>query len=36
MAYRFRFSTPDERARSSNVWQTELLGQFPQVPARRP
>lgn len=36
MAYRFRFSTPDERARSGNVWQTELLGQFPQVPPRRP
>jgi len=36
MAYAFRFSTPMERQTTGNVWQTRLLGQFPQVKPRLP
>ena len=36
LAYRYRFSTPQERARSGHVWQAQYLGEFPRVPARRP
>lgn len=36
LAYRYRFSTPAEREISGNLWQAELLGQFPQVKPRRP
>ncbi|MCB1773996.1 MAG: lipase maturation factor family protein [Gammaproteobacteria bacterium] len=36
MAYRYRFTTPAERAGSGRVWDAELLGQFPFVPPRRP
>ena len=35
-AYRYRFTTPKERAESGNWWQAEYLGEFPNVPPRRP
>jgi hypothetical protein len=34
--FRYRFTTPQERARSGNWWKAEYLGQFPDVPPRRP
>jgi hypothetical protein len=36
MAYRYRFTTPEERAGSGRVWHAELLGEFPRVPPRHP
>jgi hypothetical protein len=36
LVYRYRFTTPDERARSGKWWQAEYLGEFPQVAPRRP
>ena len=36
LAYRYRFTTPQERAASGNWWQAELLGEYPDVPPRRP
>jgi len=34
--YRYRFTTADERARSGNWWKAEYLGEYPDVPPRRP
>jgi hypothetical protein len=36
LAYRYRFTTRDERTRNGNWWQAEYLGEFPDVPPRRP
>jgi lipase maturation factor 1 len=36
LAYRYWFSSPQERAESGNWWQAAYLGEFPQVPPRRP
>lgn len=36
LAYRYRFTTPTERAASGNWWQADLLGEYPDVPPRRP
>jgi lipase maturation factor 1 len=36
LAYRYRFTTPEERRRTGNWWQAEYLGEFPDVPPRRP
>ena len=36
LAYRYRFTDAEEYARSGQVWHTELLGEFPRVPPRRP
>ncbi|HEY4039936.1 MAG TPA: lipase maturation factor family protein [Burkholderiaceae bacterium] len=36
LAYRYRFTTPRERSRTGNWWQAEYLGEFPDVPPRRP
>jgi hypothetical protein len=36
LAYRYRFTTPQERARSGNWWAAEYLGEYPDVPPRRP
>lgn len=36
LAHRFRFSTPEERVRDGNFWQSHYLGEFPRVPPRRP
>lgn len=36
LVFRYRFTTPGERAESGNWWQLEYLGQFPQLPPRRP
>jgi len=35
-AWRYRFTTPQERAQSGNWWKREYLGIFPMVPPRRP
>jgi hypothetical protein len=35
-AYRYRFTTPKERAESGNWWKAEYLGEFPDVAPRRP
>jgi hypothetical protein len=36
LAYRYRFTTPQERARAGNWWAAEYLGEYPDVPPRRP
>jgi hypothetical protein len=36
VAFRYRFTSAAERARSGNYWHAEPLGLFPQVPPRRP
>jgi hypothetical protein len=36
LAYRYRFTTPQERARTGNWWKAEYLGEYPDVPPRRP
>ena len=36
LAYRYRFTTPAERDRTGNIWVTEYLGEFPNVPPRVP
>lgn len=36
LAYRYRFTTPEERAASGDWWHAEYLGEFPQVAPRRP
>jgi lipase maturation factor 1 len=36
LAYRYRFTTPQERARTGNWWTSEYLGEYPDVPPRRP
>jgi hypothetical protein len=36
VAYRYRFTTAAERARSSDWWTIDLLGEYPDVPARNP
>ena len=36
LAYRYRFTTPQERARTGNWWKAEYLGEFPDVPPRNP
>jgi hypothetical protein len=36
VAFRYHFTTPEERARTGNWWKAEYLGEFPDVPPRRP
>ena len=36
LAYRYRFTTPEERRRNGDVWVSEYLGEFPNVPPRVP
>lgn len=36
LAYRYRYTTREERARSGDWWRAEYLGVFPDVPPRRP
>ncbi|HXZ96133.1 MAG TPA: lipase maturation factor family protein [Burkholderiales bacterium] len=36
LAYRYRFTTPQERASTGNWWKAELLGEYPDVSPRRP
>ena len=36
LAYRYRFTTPEERSHTGNWWQADYLGEFPDVPPRRP
>jgi len=36
LAWRYRFSTPEEREESGNWWKRDYLGLFPMVPPRRP
>jgi lipase maturation factor 1 len=36
LVYRYHFTTPQERARTGNWWKAEYLGEFPDVPPRRP
>jgi hypothetical protein len=36
LAYRYRFTTPQERSRTGNWWKAEYLGEYPDVPPRRP
>jgi hypothetical protein len=36
LAYRYRFTTSAERAATGNWWHAELLGEYPDVPPRRP
>ncbi len=36
LAYRYRFTTPEERARTGNWWKAEYLGEYPDVLPRRP
>lgn len=36
LAYRYRFTTPQERRTSGRVWHVELLGEFPRVAPRAP
>lgn len=35
-AYRYRFTTPQERARTGDWWKIDYLGEFPEVPPRTP
>jgi hypothetical protein len=35
-AYRYRFTTAQERSLTGNWWKAEYLGEFPDVPPRRP
>jgi hypothetical protein len=36
LAYRYRFTTPQERARTGNWWKAQYLGEYPDVAPRRP
>jgi hypothetical protein len=36
LAYRYRFTTPRERGLTGNWWKAEYLGEYPDVPPRRP
>ena len=36
LAYRYRFTTPSERAATGNWWKAEYLGEYPDVPPRHP
>mgnify|MGYP001552523643 CR=1 FL=1 len=36
LAWDYRFTSNEERKESGNWWQAEILGQFPNVPIRRP
>jgi len=36
LVYRYRFTTPSERAQSGRIWHAEYLGEFPRVPPRHP
>ncbi len=36
LAYRYRFTTPQEREKTGRIWEAEYLGEFPNVPPRRP
>jgi lipase maturation factor len=36
LAYRYHFTTAQERQRTGNWWKSEYLGEFPDVPPRRP
>jgi hypothetical protein len=36
LAYRYHFTTPQERARTGNWWKAEYLGEYPDIPPRRP
>ena len=36
LAYRYHFTTAQERRRTGNWWKAEYLGEFPDVPPRRP
>jgi hypothetical protein len=36
LAYRYRFTTPQERSRTGNWWKADYLGEYPDVPPRRP
>jgi hypothetical protein len=36
LAYRYRFTTPQERAATGDWWKAELLGEYPDVTPRRP
>jgi hypothetical protein len=35
-SYRYRFTTPQEREQSGRIWNSEYLGEFPNVPPRIP
>ena len=36
LAYRYRFTTPSERAASGDWWRRTYLGEFPRVTPRQP
>ncbi len=36
VAFRYHFTTPEERARTGHWWKAEYLGEFPDVPPRLP
>ena len=36
LAFRYHFTTAEQRAETGNWWRRELLGEFPYVPPRRP
>lgn len=36
VVFRYRFTTPEERAKTGNWWKAEYLGEFPDVPPRSP
>ena len=36
LAYDYRFTTTEERERSGAIWKTRFLGEFPNVPSRKP
>jgi hypothetical protein len=36
LAYRYRFTTPEERAQTGRVWHADYLGEFPRVQPRVP
>lgn len=36
VVFRYHFTTPEERAETDNWWKTEYIGEFPDIPPRRP
>ena len=36
LSYRYRFTTPEERRQSGDIWVSTYLGEFPNVPPRTP
>jgi hypothetical protein len=36
LSHRYRFTTPDERRETGQIWHAEYLGEFPNVPRRIP